>query len=250
VLGLIGFGFSSLASLCHRHISAATPTTPIASTKAMQMRLKIVNPLSWFSSAESALRTCQLFSIGAGVVTVAALIGQVWSGRIVNTRQAKDVIDLRTKLEEQRERTDEQRERTAKAEKDLLELQSKLAFRTIKPEDAARMSESLKKFAPQVFDILWYPDDQESYSFANEIYNILRNAGWVLNQSNEFLGFGLEVGIKIEFRPEKQPEFGPAMNALATELGLSRIKSVTVAAEPKMDEKVADRIRIRVGKKP
>src|SRR5437016_4881472 len=60
----------------------------------MQTRTKIMNWFSW----EGLFRLCEGVSIGAGVITVAALIGQVVAGHVLSKRQDETILKLETGL--------------------------------------------------------------------------------------------------------------------------------------------------------
>lgn len=130
-----------------------------------------------------------------------------------------------------------------------LQLEARLAFRSIDPNAKVKISNALKPFAPQAYDILWYPDDQESTFFANEIFNILKNAGWTLEQSGGFLGFVLTEGVVIDLGEDTKNTFGPAVQELSEQLARNNIK-VVIQTRPATDEEAKKKIRIRVGKKP
>jgi hypothetical protein len=130
-----------------------------------------------------------------------------------------------------------------------VKIETRLAPRSLSQESRNSISQAVKQFAPQTFDILWYPDDQESLNFANQIFAALKDAGWILNRSDSWLGFSLTLGVVIEFIPAKSQEFGPAAKALAEALQKEGV-AATVELQPGIEEKIADRIKIRVGKKP
>jgi len=135
--------------------------------------------------------------------------------------------------------------------KENLKLESRLAPRSLSPQSSAFIMNAMKVFPNQKFDILWYTDDQDSINLAQQIAEILTDAGWTLDRSDEWLGFGLVMGISIEFAPSKSAEFEPAADALAAALTEEGIIAVS-NANPEQDEadRFPDRIRIKVGKKP
>ena len=85
--------------------------------------------MNW-SSAEGVFRICEIASIFGGILTVAALAGQVWAGRIVNQRQATELLQLKADVAEQQARA-------AKAEARLLELKNRISWRKV-PEVFAK----------------------------------------------------------------------------------------------------------------
>ena len=130
-----------------------------------------------------------------------------------------------------------------------LKLEERLAFRSIDANARAKISAALKVFAPQPYDMIWYPDDKESYSLSNEIFNILNDAGWTFEQSGAWLGLELTEGVIIDLGDERKNDFGPAVQALSEQLSRHNI-AVVIQSRPKTDEEADKRIRIRVGKKP
>jgi hypothetical protein len=93
-----------------------------------------------------------------------------------------------------------------------VKLEARLAPRSLGEESRNAITTAVKQFAPQQFDVLWYPDDQETGNLANEVFLSLRDAGWVLNRSNSFLGFSLVLGVVIEIAPSKADLLMPASN--------------------------------------
>ena len=194
------------------------------------------------------------FALGAGFIAALVSVGLSWK---LNRELQTDLVKLQTDLTNAQialgtveKELAEARTKQAEAEKQLLEIKERLAFRSIDPQKASQISEVLKSFAPQSFDVLWYLDDDESTSFANEIYRVLLNAGWLLKRSGDFLAMSLEKGVGIEYAEEKTADFSPAANALSVALQKAGVASVTITVRSNTDKNVTDRIRIRVGKKP
>jgi hypothetical protein len=131
-----------------------------------------------------------------------------------------------------------------------VKLETRLAPRILKGASQTTVAKAIVGFAPQKYDILWYPDDPESLNLANDIYGALQMARWVHESSNSWLGFMLVSGVVIEFAPSKADTAGVASKALAEAL---EKEGIVATAEPtaSMDgEKEPETIRIKVGKKP
>jgi hypothetical protein len=131
-----------------------------------------------------------------------------------------------------------------------LKLEARLAQRSLKGESGKAVADAIEQFAPQVFDILWYSDDPGSANLANDLNAVLQHAGWVLDRSNEWLGFSVVTGVVIEFAPSKADAFGPACNALESAL---QKEGIAATVRPRVDddkEKQPERLRIKVGRKP
>jgi len=204
---------------------------------------------------ESASYWTGVFAVGlTAAAAVAGVLTWYFSSKLANV---KDAAFDRFKEESNvavAEATARAAEANRIAEEEKLarvKLETRLAPRSLSTESRQIISAELKQFAPQVFDILWYLDDKESQNLANEVFATLTDAGWVLNHGKEWLGFGLVLGVRIEYAPSKADEFGAASNALASALQKAGIDA-TVNPNPEQEkpDRFPDRIRIRVGKKP
>lgn len=131
-----------------------------------------------------------------------------------------------------------------------VKLETRLAPRSLKGLSQDAVVNAIKEFAPQTFDILWYPDDPESENLANDIYAAFQRSGWVIERSNSFLGFRVILGVIIEFSPSKAGDFGPACSALESALKKEGIDATSKARVDDDREKEPHRLRIMVGKKP
>lgn len=131
-----------------------------------------------------------------------------------------------------------------------VKLEARLAPRTLEGESQEDVVNAIKPFAPQAFDILWYTDNSDSQDLANDLYDALQEAGWVLESSNSALGFGVVLGVVIEFAPSRANAYGPACNALASALKKEGIDAIVQASVDDDREKEPQRLRIKVGKKP
>ncbi|MBI3895694.1 MAG: hypothetical protein HY313_07155 [Acidobacteria bacterium] len=87
---------------------------------------------------------------------------------------AKEARDRSVMLETEAAK---QQERAAKAEKELLELQQRLAWRTFTKEEEQRLVKELTAFSGMVAELTLLGDD-EAARFGETIISILGNAGW------------------------------------------------------------------------
>jgi hypothetical protein len=145
---------------------------PLISTITMETRPKIMNPLSW--TAEGIFRVCEIVSIGAGVIAVVALIGQVITGRSVRDAQALQIVKLEGDNIEAQRKLEAERITRLEMEKTL---SPRLIERiTFHGEDNF---EPLKVFAGMnvIFEFL---PDAEPRRFADNLAAILKTAGWNL----------------------------------------------------------------------
>jgi len=176
--------------------------------------------MKFLSSVESWNSLFEWASVGLVALTFVAGAGTLITSRIIRDRQAekigrlgKDVTDAQTT--QKRVETDLAQAKTgqAEAERSLLELKTRLAFRSIDAKRRKQMSEALRRFAPQAFEITTYTDDQECMSFAAELANMLIDAGWKLIPTGGWLAFSLVTDITVEFGEARKQDFGAAAEA-------------------------------------
>jgi hypothetical protein len=151
------------------------------------------------------------------------------SGTIVNKRQAKQLLELQTKLSETTEKASKAQEsaakteiesdklkiivaaaeeKRAKAERELLELQERLAARTVSPEQRARFISRLE-YQPKgkvTFSALVAPNG-EPRKFAEILKGLLADAGYdVSSEITAFVSTGNPVnGILIKVKDGTSP---------------------------------------------
>ena len=151
-----------------RRNNKTVPITPITKTIPMQLMAKIANALS---SAETLLHVFEWLSIGAGVLTVAALIGIALTSRIVSHQNKmafahveKDVAEAKT--------------RQAEAETKLEEVRKRQEPRRF---DINKFTEALGGKPKCEVEILYQPNDKESYDLGILIFLMLISADWSVN---------------------------------------------------------------------
>ncbi len=169
-------------------------------------------------------------SFGIAIATAVA----IWMGNVIEGHAARNLGEAKKQIEE--------------ATRARIALEAKMAPRRISDSQKAFLSAALLRQAGQKYDVLWFPDDKETLNLGEDIHAVLRNAGWVIDFSKEFLGFAVVEGVKIEWAPSQRERFGPVAMALAS--ALMEIGLTAVAFENVEQERFADRIRIKVGKKP
>jgi hypothetical protein len=80
----------------------------------------------------------------------------------------------------------------------IIELDMRLAARTIFPTDAAKIRKAVAQFADQNFEIIPYWDDGESLNFAKQLAAVLESAGWKIDQPKSFVALlGVVTGVKV-----------------------------------------------------
>ncbi len=134
-------------------------------------------------------------------------------------------------------------------QRQLASLQTKMAPRSLAPEQQRSLQDRLEAFSGQQFAILTYQDDPETLDLANTIYRVLLSSGWVYVRTNEFLGFGLTVGVVIEIAPSHIAAFKGPGDALASALTTERI-TASVKVSPEQETTHPNILNIKVGKKP
>src|SRR5438876_9101730 len=139
----------------------------------MNIALFTWDNVSWLSQL--------LLVIFAGVALV--------SGTVVNKRQARQLIQLETKLEEQREKT-------ALAEKSLLELQK--LIREGRAIDTKLATEILEHGPKGEAEIMVSSNNEEVNNFAVSIAELLRRNGWKVPDGPPLLIAEPTLGVSIE----------------------------------------------------
>lgn len=154
-----------------------------------------VESLYWISQVLS-------FVLLAGTVVLGGVA--LFTGKILNDRQSKDLLSLSTKLEEQREKT-------AKAEESLEQFKR----RTTLPRHITDESLSILRRGPKgKVQILYLDNNQEAYLLATRIRIAFEMTGWAFDMPKpttvdrtSLLGVKLEVGSAL-YKQEKQSPSG------------------------------------------
>ena len=122
-------------------------------------------------SWEGLLRACEVVSIIAGVVTVAALIGQVAAGRVIGDRKDKELGNLKFAVASQQERA-------AIAEKELLEVKARTAPRRLTEGQRVTLRTELQASPKGRIVILSMTDSPETHRYAMDFEEVLKQVGW------------------------------------------------------------------------
>jgi hypothetical protein len=140
-----------------------------------------------------------------------------------------------------------QQERAANAERELLELQRKLADRTLSNEQVEAIARSLKPFSGQEYDVTAYWDSRESVGIANRISESLQKAGWAfLSMAQWRAMLGGVVGVLVWSHPEADQRTKEAAQSLVAELTREGIQVESRTQNPTNNPK-HNRISISVG---
>lgn len=143
-------------------------------------------------------------------------------------------------------------EANAKAETERvarLELEARLAPRSLTIGQQQALIDAIRPFAPQAFEFVSFQDDLEVVGLVQTLVRTLVTAGWVGRPATGFLMAAPVVAVSIEYSPDKAIQFAPAASALA--LALSRLGiAASSVSNPELGADWGDRLRIKVGKKP
>src|SRR5438067_2091677 len=152
----------------------------------MQVTAKIVNT---FSSADGLLHFFEWLSIGAGVLTVAALIGIALTSRTVSRQNKTAFEELKGSVAKQEEEAFNAKAAQQRVETELAEARTRQAEAETKLEevrkrqdrriaDWSKFTEALKGKPTCDIEILCQPNDDEAYSLASVISVMLGSSGW------------------------------------------------------------------------
>lgn len=141
----------------------------------------------------------------------------------------------------------------AKAEKDLLEVQERLAWRDLNVEQQARVLAKLKKYSGTEFDIRVF-QEPEALRFLNVMIEILHLAGWIqrpvdaafeITTKYGVAGITLSGGVIVR-SAQSRPELGAAANTLSAALLAEGVAAKTTKEGA---ERSSERVHIVIGKK-
>jgi hypothetical protein len=133
----------------------------------------------------------------------------------------------------------------------IIDLETRLAPRSLTPEQQQRIAEKLKPFAGVPFDFTVAPA-QEPIVLEDQIKEALENAGWkfspyflgTVKVAYSRLGF---VGLTAEVPHEKLGEWGPALHALGDAMAAEGLQ---MAARVAVDDQVpTNAIHVIIGTK-
>ena len=157
----------------------------------VQLTAKITNLLS---SADGLLHLFEGLSIGAGVLTVAALIGIAVTSRTVSKQNKTAFEQLKGSVAKQQGEASNARAAQQRVETELAEAKTRQA------EAETKLEEVRKRQGPRQFDIHMFskalenkprcpieivcqPNDIEAYNLAELIFLMLNSANWTIDPS-------------------------------------------------------------------
>ena len=137
-----------------------------------------------------------------------------------------------------------QRERTAKAETTLLEVQQKIRWRDVTPEQATEFKSITGGAAKGVVTIQKLDQDPESVSYAQQIFGILKDAGWQPQFTLGKVIGGTEPGLSLSVY--SQESLGDADSSLISPVSAVYYGQVLKNAFEHVGIKI-DRYRVQSG---
>lgn len=186
--------------------------------------------------------TASKWALGVfAVLTAIAGLFNQWVSDQITRLQAAQKVEAQKKLEQSETELRQTKERTA-------QLEARLAPRSLTPDQQRAVIESLRPFAGTQFQFTSYQDDAEVKGLVLPLIKILLAAGWKGLPAQDFLMAGLVEGVVVEYAPASKNVLAPAAAALAASLNSNGIEAV--ARENSELKEAADRVKIKVGKKP
>ncbi|MCW0207100.1 MAG: hypothetical protein OJK14_08365 [Achromobacter sp.] len=188
------------------------------------------------------LLTASKWTLGVlAVLTALAGIFNQWVSDRIGVLQTEQKVESQRKLE-----ASESELRQTKARTEQLE--ARLAPRSLSPAQIQSIRDHLTPYAGTKFQFVSYQDDAEVHGLVLQLIPMLQQAGWKGLPAQEFLMASLVVGVTIEYAPASKRALERPAIAFADALTKNGIVATTVA-NPELAER-ADRIRVKVGKKP
>jgi hypothetical protein len=102
----------------------------------------------------------------------------------------------------------------AQAQKDLLELQNRLASRVLTSEQSTNLLKILKVHPVGHVDVQYVSANAESEGFAKQIYSVLRQAGWTGDLISTIDSYGVSRGLSVIVQDANTPEAVTLQNGL------------------------------------
>lgn len=185
------------------------------------MTLEDWNTILQFASAVLLGLT---FAVGAGAVWTGYVLGRRQEERIKATEKA--TADANARAAEANEKAEQ--ERLAR-----VQLEAKLAPRSISREQEERVQAEISRLAGQYVTVT-FDNNPEAAAFASQIESVLRSAGWVIaGFSPTIPGTGLPIARGVLVMPEPPEQSKAAARVLLSAL----TKEGIVASLVPMDRK-------------
>lgn len=171
------------------------------------------------------------------------------TGNVINGRQGQKLLQFDENLTHANRELAGQQERAVLAERSLFELKQKMADRVLTDIQLVDLSQKLKAFLRQEFQITPYWDSQESTGIADQIKRCLLSAGWkeVPVEARTFLLPGT-VGIVVSLHSDAIGASHKAAGALVEVLKAAGLEA-KMDFWNEADDPKYDRIDLRVGSK-
>jgi hypothetical protein len=211
-------------------------------------QLKLFHMGSWSDAAVSGLQWwLGWLAICATALGMLAAIGTLLIRQESSRRQSAKELERTTRLVATESSLQEAETRLRAANDRVAALETVTKPRRLTPNQIIDLSAQLRHLAPQSYDLLWYPDDQESLRIAEDIFAATQAAGWTFDYSKEFLAFTIVLGVVIEYAPSQAAKLSPVAAVLTRALEAQGLRA---EHKPSVEERFPDKLRIKVGKKP
>ena len=167
------------------------------------------------SELEALLSRIDVWLLIFGVIVVIGVAGESffgirhwWNSRKLQRIQQEESDELRAEIARLANETAAANARAAEADRARIELEAKLAPRTLSVEQHARLRSDLSKLAGQYVTITFINDSFEAAAFASQIRDVFSEAKWVITQFSPMTpgGNGLPIvrGVLIMTEPPEE----------------------------------------------
>ena len=130
----------------------------------------------------------------------------------------------------------------------IISLEERLAARRLSDKQVSNMTDRLKPFAPQTFQIIPYWKNPESLYIANRIADVLIKAGWEIDNPKVFTTLvGVLTGVIVSTDKDAPPNIREARDELIAALKHNGVESY---ADEFIETPPSSRINMQVGIKP
>ena len=175
------------------------------------------------------------------VLTALAGLFNQWVTDEITRLQSAQKAEAQLKLEKSEAELRETKKRTA-------QLEARLAPRSLTPEQQRVVVAAVTSFAGTQFQFTSYQDNAEVKGLVVSLIKLLLDAGWKGLPAQDFLMDSLVEGVVVEYAPASRGALAPAAAALVDSLNSQGI-TAEARENPELKD-FADRIKIKVGKKP
>jgi hypothetical protein len=216
------------------------------------------------AALEASLNLLDIFLIGFGILVAIGVAGESVAGFLhwrrsnqLQAIQAEEILGLQAQISDANARASEA---TAQASQAQLELQKFKSPRTISAEQAAKITDDVKKFAKTPF-VLGVFQDAEALELLKQVDVILTSAGWVeqawkgggdiaySRPGHANIGSTYVTGVFVQADESHMADFGPIVVILAKLLSDAGVDATPEVGKMPANTNI-DAIKILIGQKP